>query len=156
MEHVHYYDISVRWEAGRKGIAQSSVLNHAIEVATPPEFNKGIPGIWSPEHLFVAAMNSCLMCTFLAIAEGSNLAFSHFESHAKGKLEMVDKKFMMSEIVLRPIVHVATQEDAEKAMKLLVKSEAACLISNSIKSNIVLEPQVLVMDAVELEVEAEV
>jgi organic hydroperoxide reductase OsmC/OhrA len=42
-----------------------------IEVATPPEFPKGMPGIWSPEHLFTAAVSSCLMTTFLAIAENS-------------------------------------------------------------------------------------
>jgi len=35
-----------------------------IEVATLPEFPKGIPGIWSPEHLFTAAVSSCLMTTF--------------------------------------------------------------------------------------------
>ena len=152
MEHVHYYDTCIRWEADRKGTARSSVLDQSIEVATPPEFAKGMPGIWSPEHLFVAAVNSCLMTTFLAVAENFKLGFSHFESQAKGKLEIVDKKFMMSEVVLRPIVHVASEADVEKAMKVLHKSEAACLISNSIKSTIVFEPEVLVQTALESEV----
>ncbi len=51
----------------------SPVLNTKIEVATPPEFPKGIAGIWSPEHLLVAAVSSCLMTTFLAVAENSKL-----------------------------------------------------------------------------------
>ena len=56
-----------------------------IEVATPPEFPKGIAGIWSPEHLFVAAISGCLMTTFLAIAENSTLEFTSFSCQAKGK-----------------------------------------------------------------------
>jgi organic hydroperoxide reductase OsmC/OhrA len=101
--------------------------------------------------LFVAAANSCLMTTFLAIAENFKLEFSHFESHAVGKLEIVDKKFMISEITLRPIVHVAVADQVEKAMKVLHKSESACLISNSIKSTIIFEPQVLLPDMLENE-----
>ena len=74
MEHV--YEMSVNWQADRKGVMSSPVLNTAIEVATPPQFPKGMEGIWSPEHLFVAAINSCLMTTFLSIAENSNLEFT--------------------------------------------------------------------------------
>jgi organic hydroperoxide reductase OsmC/OhrA len=49
----------------------SPELNNKIEVATPPQFPKGVQGIWSPEHLFTAPVNSCFMTTFLAIAENS-------------------------------------------------------------------------------------
>ncbi|RYD87166.1 MAG: hypothetical protein EOP50_21205 [Sphingobacteriales bacterium] len=66
---VHYYDVAVAWEAGRHGTLSSPVLHDRITVATPPEFAKGEAGTWSPEHLLVAAVNSCLMTTFLAIAE---------------------------------------------------------------------------------------
>ena len=63
----HFYTVDINWEQERKGILCSSELNKeagkCIEVATPPEFPKGIPGIWSPEHLFTAAISSCLMTT---------------------------------------------------------------------------------------------
>ncbi|MES1225955.1 MAG: OsmC family peroxiredoxin, partial [Bacteroidota bacterium] len=68
METTHYYEVKLNWESDRKGLMSSPVLNSSIEVATPPEFPKGIHGIWSPEHLLVAAVNSCMMTTFLAIA----------------------------------------------------------------------------------------
>lgn len=60
-----------------KGIMSSPILPLKIEVATPPEFPKGMEGIWSPEHLLVAAVNSYLMTTFLAIAENSKLEFNY-------------------------------------------------------------------------------
>ena len=140
----HFYDVSLTWNTDRKGTMRSDVLNSSIEVATPPEFPKGMQGIWSPEHLFVAAINSCLMTTFLAIAENSRLVYNNFESKAIGKLELVDGKYLMSEVVLKPVVILSNEDDREKALKVLHKSEAACLISNSVKSKIILEPEVKV------------
>ena len=101
---AHFYNVDVNWKQDRKGTVCSPELNqfsgeanNCIEVATPPEFPKGIPGIWSPEHLFTAAVSSCLMTTFLSIAENSKLDFINFSCKSKGKLEHVEGKFIMSE-----------------------------------------------------------
>jgi peroxiredoxin-like protein len=141
---AHYYNVEVNWNTERKGIMCSPELNKdagsCIEVATPPEFPKGIPGIWSPEHLFTAAVSSCLMTTFLSIAENSKLTFESFSCKSKGKLEQVDGKFMMSEIILEPTVTITDEKDRERAERVLQKSEAACLISNSVKSKVTMIP----------------
>jgi len=142
----HYYNVDVQWDKDRKGVMCSPELvrdkGACIEVATPPEFPKGIPGIWSPEHLFTAAVSSCLMTTFLSIAENSKLEFISFSCKSKGKLEMVDGRMMMTEVVLEPYVRIPHEKDREKAMRILLKSEGACLISNSVKSKIVMSPVV--------------
>ncbi len=148
METAYQYEVKVNWEAHRKGIMSSPVLNTKIEVATPPEFDKGMPGIWSPEHLLVAAVNSCLMTTFLAIAENFKFEFIHFDSNAVGTLEKVDGKFMMSEVILSPVLTIAADADKEKAIRILQKSEAACLISNSVKSKIIFKPQIKITELV--------
>jgi peroxiredoxin-like protein len=139
----HYYNVDINWNRERKGIMCSPELNlsngetnSCIEVATPPEFPKGIPGIWSPEHLFTAAVSSCLMTTFLSIAENSKLEFTSFSCKSKGKLEQVDGKFMMSEITLEPTITITDEKDRERTERVLQKSEATCLISNSVKSKI--------------------
>lgn len=141
---MHEYEVNVRWESDRKGIADSPVLPQSIEVATPPEFPKGMAGIWSPEHFFVAAVNSCLMTTFLAIAENSKLEFLHFDSRAIGKLDKVDGKFMMTEVLLKPVLVIANPEQEDKAKRVLEMSERACLISNSVKSTVTMQATVLV------------
>src|ERR1035437_8885055 len=115
METEHLYEMSVSWQSDRKGVMSSPILNSEIEVATPPEFPKGMKGIWSPEHLFVAAINSCLMTTFLSIAENSKLEFESFDSKAIGKLEMIDGKYMMSEVTLMPIVILNDESQKERA-----------------------------------------
>lgn len=140
---AHYYNVDINWENNRKGIVCSPELNKkngvCIEVATPPEFPKGIAGIWSPEHLFVAALSGCLMTTFLAIAENSTLEFESFSCQAKGKLEMVAGKLMMSEVLLKPTVVIHDEQYQNKAIRILKKAEDACLISHSVKSKISME-----------------
>lgn len=144
----HLYNVDVNWENTRKGIMCSPDLMDkngvCIEVATPPEFPKGIEGIWSPEHLFVSAVSSCLMTTFLAVAENSNLEFESFKCGATGKLEKVDGKFMMSEIILKPSVVIHHEDHKDKVIRVLEKSEKACLITNSIKSKVTMEIEVIV------------
>ncbi|HXH20169.1 MAG TPA: OsmC family protein [Chitinophagales bacterium] len=140
----HYYNVEVQWSSDRKGILCSPELvrdaGTCIEVATPPEFPKGMPGIWSPEHLFTAAVSSCLMTTFLGIAENSKLEFISFSCKSTGKLEQVDGKLMMSEVTLEPHIVIAHEKDRERAERILQKAEAACLISHSVKSKIVMKP----------------
>mgnify|MGYP002786154046 FL=1 len=145
MSNIHHYEVNLQWTSDRKGNLSSPVLEHSLEVATPPEFPKGIPGIWSPEHLLVAAVSSCLMTTFLAIAENFKLSYQSFHSKAVGKLEVVEGKYMISEIVLHPILVIEDDNDQEKALRVLHKSEAACLISNSVKSKIIFEPTVSIV-----------
>ncbi len=144
MANEHNYEVNLHWKQDRKGELSSPVLNDRIEVVTPPEFPKGIEGFWSPEHLFTAAVSSCLMTTFLAVAENSKLDFVSFDCKANGKLEMVEGKYMMSEVELTPKLVIKKEEDRERAERILIKSEAACLISNSIKSKIVFKPEIII------------
>lgn len=141
---AHLYNVDLSWKSDRKGEISSPELTQIIEVATPPEFPKGMAGIWSPEHLFTAAVSSCFMTTFLAIAENSNLEFISLSCPAKGKLDRVEGKFVMSEVLLEPVVTIANETDREKAEKIIIKAERACLISNSITSEIILKPNVIV------------
>jgi len=136
----------VNWKKDRKGVMSSPVLNEDIEVATPPEFPQGIAGIWSPEHLLVAAVNSCLMTTFLAIADNSKLNFVSFTSKATGKLEKTSAGYQITEVILSPHVTISREEDRTRMERVLQKSEEACLITNSIKSKVTLAPTILVAE----------
>ncbi|HAO07976.1 MAG TPA: osmotically inducible protein OsmC [Chryseobacterium sp.] len=142
---AHFYNVDVKWETDRKGEISSSEISQKIEVATPPQFPKGMVNIWSPEHLFTAAVSSCLMTTFLAIAENSKLEFVNFECKSKGKLEQVEGKILMTEVILEPVVTIKNGSEREKAERVLQKSEANCLISNSVKSKITMIPEIKLM-----------
>lgn len=141
MSEVHYYKTGVTWKDGRVGEITEPTLP-TIAVATPPEFPKGVPNYWSPEHLFVASANVCLMTTFLAIAENSKLEFKSFAAEAKGKLEKTDSGFQITEIEITPKIELLNPADNERAKRIIEKSEAHCLISNSMKSKILLHPEI--------------
>lgn len=142
---AHFYNVNISWKQDRKGEMSSPELSQSVEIATPLQFPKGVENIWSPEHLFTAAVSSCLMTTFLAIAENSKLEFVNFECSSKGKLEQVEGKFLMTEVILEPVVTIKNESDREKAERVLQKSEANCLISNSVKSKIIMIPQISLM-----------
>jgi len=141
MENQYFYTTEVEWTGERHGDLRAPVRPH-VQVDAPPEF-KGHEGVWTPEHLFVAAVNSCFMTTFLAIAENSKLEFLSFSADAKGKLEKLDGRgYIMTEIVLRPKLLISHARDAERAGRILEKAEKNCLISNSIKTEMKLESEV--------------
>ena len=139
----HQYNVNLKWNEGRVGEVSSPELKSKIEVATPPQFPKGVEGVWSPEHFFTAAVNSCFMTTFLAIAENSRLEFKEFNCNAVGVLDQVEGKFLMTEVILNPTLVITKEDDKEKALRVLDKSEKACLKSNSITSKVSLNPTVI-------------
>ena len=137
---VYTYRTAVKWTEQKKG-AITCDGKPEIQVATPPEF-KGHEGIWSPEDLYVAAANTCLMTTFLSLAERAGLTFTVYQCEAEGRLELVDGKFQVTMITLRPHITLQSGTDAAKAKELIEKAEANCLISNSMKTRMILEPTI--------------
>ena len=135
---VYRYHTAVKWTEQRKGVI-SCAGKPDIQVATPPEF-KGHEGIWSPENLFVESANVCVVKTFLAVAERAGLAFTSYKSVAEGLLELVDGKFQFTEITLKPTITLSVNADAAKAKELIKKAVTNCLISNSTKARVSLEP----------------
>lgn len=143
MSDIHTYETSVQWTKQRKAALISKGLP-SLEVATPPQFPGGHEGIWSPEHLFTASAEVCLMTTFLSIAEKAKFPFINYTSTAVGTLEKTDTGFLMTKIVIKPTLSVDDELLREKGLKLLEKAEKYCLISNSMKSEVILEPTVVV------------
>jgi organic hydroperoxide reductase OsmC/OhrA len=138
---IFYYETEVEWKEEKEGQIAGPNLP-PVPVGAPPEF-KGREGIWSPEQLFVASLNSCYMLTFLAIAENSKVALVSFSSTAKGKLEKVPgSNYQITEIVVKPRVVIASVSDLGRMSRILDKAKENCFVSNSIKCVIKIEPEV--------------
>ena len=143
------YATDLEWTGERRGQMTSPGLPK-LEVAAPPEFN-GHEGIWTPEHLFVGAISSCFMTTFLAIADLSKLEFVAFAASAEGRLEKVEGiGLQITEVLLRPRLVLRRPEDRDRALRILEKAERNCLISNSATSRVRLEPDIFVEDGADV------
>lgn len=141
MSEAHFYEVNLKWKSGRVGEMSSPVLDTTIEFATPPEFAQGVPNIWSPEHFYAAAINSCFMTTVLAIAENSKLEFEDFNCKTIIKLEQVERKFLITEAEIFPVVQLVNPDtDTDRATRVIEKSSANCLVTNSMKTEIKLSP----------------
>ena len=113
------------------------------EVSSPPEF-KGEPGLWTPEDLFVSAINSCLLMTFLAYAQREELKLAAFDCPAEGLLEYSEGKYRITEVVLKPNLTVNSEEDVLLARDVLERAHRDCFISNSVRTTVKVAPQIRV------------
>ena len=130
---MHEYETSMVWSEGRKGRVEAPGLP-PLDFASPPEFG-GPGGAWTPEHAFVTAANSCVLLTFVAIADFSKLSFKSVSSSARGKLEKVEGeglRFTSIDVELR--VEVGSEADIARTERLVQKAEASCLVSKSLKT----------------------
>jgi peroxiredoxin-like protein len=146
MEEIHQYEVNLQWNHDRKGTLSSPGMPEQIEVVTPPDFYKGIPGFWSPEHLFVASVASCFMTTFLGIAENSKLEYCNLKIQATGVVDKVEGKFQVTYITLNPTATIPSNVSKEKAMRVIEMAERNCLIANSVKTIIQLRAEVIIAE----------
>jgi len=114
-----------------------------IVVGSPPEF-KGEPDIWAPEELLVGSLNTCMMLTFLTLAQAQGLTPVGYESEAEGLLENVEGKYHITEVTVRPRVILKTEAELESARKSMESVEAHCFIANSINARVKLTPEFVV------------
>jgi len=114
-----------------------------IVVGSPPEF-KGEPGIWAPEELLVGSLNTCMMLTFLTLAQAQGLIPTGYESEAEGLLENVEGRYHITEVAVRPRVTLKSEAELEPDRKTMESVEAHCFIANSINARVTLTPEFVV------------
>jgi peroxiredoxin-like protein len=114
-----------------------------ISTAAPAEF--GGPGdLWSPEHLLVGTVANCFILTFRAIARNSRLEWIHLECSPVGVLERIEKITRFTKFTVNAKLTVPAGTDAEKALRLLHRAEAGCLITRSLQADVHLVADIIV------------
>ncbi|HEX5605540.1 MAG TPA: OsmC family protein [Candidatus Binatia bacterium] len=137
----YFYQTEIEW-TGEKDMKLSSGNLPTITAGAPPEF-KGRGENWSPEHLFVASLNSCYALTLLAIAELSKITIVSLSCSAKGKLEKVEgQSYQITEIIVKPRLVIASVNDLSRMPRIMEKAKENCFVSNSIKSTVKIEPEI--------------
>ena len=116
-----------------------------IESVTPPEFPHGIPGVWSPETYFLAALAGCYINTYQSFCDRFKMNPVSIECEASGTVALVDGKLAFTGVMLNPIITVANYEDEETAAKIAEKAHKYCLISNSVKCPVEVSENILVL-----------
>lgn len=148
MPNSYRYQTVAHWSAHHTGIVEAEDVPRTINFSAPPEF-RGEPGLWTPEHLLVAALATCFVTTLRAVAEASKLEIVSLETSVEGVLEKTQSGFSFTGFTLSPRLTILREEDRERAGRLLAKAEHLCLISRSLTGRVELQPEVLVAEAVQ-------
>ena len=138
MNKSYAYQVTAHWTNHKRGIVEADSIPRTINFAAPPEFG-GEPGLWTPEHLLLAAVSTCFVATLRAVAEASKLEFDGVECPVEGRIEKLEGGFKFTRITLRPVVTIHREEDRERAGRVLEKAERACLVSRSLECTLMLE-----------------
>ncbi|MFI5153986.1 MAG: OsmC family protein [Chitinophagales bacterium] len=136
------FDIRLDWLGRKRGILSAKDVKDTIRVALPPAFG-GTGEEWSPEHLFLGSISSCFMTTYLVFADKLGIELTHFESHANGKVELVDGRYEFTSVTINAKLFIADESLREKAILALAKAKKYCLVSNSFKAGITYDVEVL-------------
>lgn len=165
------YETTANWTRARRGIVHDSSISPSVAFSAPPEF-QGEAGIWTPEHLLVGAVASCFITTFRAIAEISKFEAPALEVTVEGVVEKPEHNeqareipsvmqssgatvkrqnhgYSFTRLFVRPRLTVPKEADRERGLRLLEKAERACLVSRSLRSEIVLEPEIVTAERLE-------
>ncbi len=132
----HQYTVRAVGQAAGNVVLTSDRLPSLIS-APPPQF--GGPGnAWSPETLLVAAAADCLILTFRAVARASKLQWLNLDCDAEGVLDRVDGVTRFTEMRINARLALPAGGDAQLARRLVEKAERTCLITCSLKAELVL------------------
>jgi organic hydroperoxide reductase OsmC/OhrA len=120
-----------------------------MKYSAPPDA-QGHPGVYTPEDGFVAAANTCVMLMFIWAAERFKLKLLGYDCRTEGtKLIEIDRTELFTRLHFRPRIRVAAGDEPPavveaRTRKALAAAQKYSLVANSVKSEIVVEPEIIV------------
>src|SRR3972149_6051642 len=112
----HHY--VVRLAGGPAGYATLSLPGAPDLRSAPPIDFDGPRDARGPEHLLLAAVQTCFLFTPRAVAQASKLPFTALELAAEGTVDRKDGALRFTEIVLRPRLTLAAGADRDRAPRV--------------------------------------
>jgi len=150
MSNTAVYNTHVVWKGGHLG---HIVMGNGPEMdfSAPPDA-QGYAGVLTPEDAFIAAANSCIMMMFIWACERFKIKLISFECRAEGtKLIEFDRTEIFTHLRFWPIIQVSAGDEDPlmvqmRIQRALKSAQKYSLVANSVKSEIIIEPRIEVLD----------
>lgn len=135
---THEFTSTVRWTDGADSHGEINMDNGFEDIFHKPAEFGGTDGVLNPENAFIGSLAMCYSITFKSIAEKMRLDVNDFTLVTEGVMEEKDGGSEITEIVLTPSFTLKNgdKEKGEKAAKLAKEN---CVISRSMRSEVILE-----------------
>ncbi|MGB7622217.1 MAG: OsmC family protein [Terriglobia bacterium] len=127
-----------------------------MKFSAPPDA-QGHAGVLTPEDAFVAAANTCVMLMFIWAAERFQLKLLSYECRTEGtKLIELDRTEIFTRLHFRPVIQVECEPGQREIIeartrRALEAAQKYSLVANSVKSELIMEPEILVTEDVAAE-----
>ena len=148
MSRTATYNTTVRWEGEHWG---HLVMGNGPEMkfSAPPDA-QGHAGVFTPEDAFVAAANTCVMVMFVWATERFKLKLLSYECRTEGtKLIELDRTEIFTRLHFRPVIRISAAGEPRatietRTRRALQAAQKYSLVANSVKSEIVVEPEIII------------
>ncbi len=145
MSRTATYYTTVRWEGEHWG---HLVMGNGPEMrfSAPPDAH-GHTGVFTPEDAFVAAANTCVMMMFIWACERFKLKLLSYECRTEGSKRIeLDRTELFTRLLFQPKIRISAGGEAKdmiaaRTRRALQAAQKYSLVANSVKSEIVLEPE---------------
>jgi len=126
------FPVVVEWLRDGKFVRAHIAGKETIDIATPPQFDGGREGVWSPEDFLVAATASCFAVTLVGIAAKSRVPLHELSVDGVGIVgPREDGKVSFRAVELD--VAIETDEGhVDAARKAADRAERHCLVGLSL------------------------
>lgn len=144
------YTTDVRWTGEHWGHLTMG-NGPEMKFSAPPDA-QGHAGVLTPEDAFVAAANTCIMLMFIWATERFKLKLKSYDCRAEGtKLIEIDRTEIFTRLYFKPKIHVSSGGEPREIIENRVNraiqaAQKYSLVANSVKSEIVLEPEIVIED----------
>ena len=132
---------------GRDGFIREHVVRFSggqtVRNSSAPDYF-GDAALSNPEELLVAALSSCHMLTFLAIAAKRGFVVEQYRDAAVGVLEKnAEGQFAVTRVALSPVIVFAgdKQPEGDELGALHERAHKHCMIANSVRTQVTVAPQ---------------
>ena len=130
------YSRAHEWRFDGGAVVRASASPHIVPAPWPDA-----AGV-DPEEAFVASLSSCHMLFFLDFARRAGMVVASYEDEAEGVMEKgPDGRVRITKVTLRPRIVFDDEPDAATLDDLHHKAHEACFITNSVTSEVVVEPR---------------
>lgn len=149
---AHHYRTDLVWQ-GSTGLGYRSYDRaHRVRtdqagaellLSSDPAF-RGDPSKFNPEQLLLAALSSCQLLSFLAVAARRHLDVVSYRDSAAATMPMPSA--WMETVTLRPVIEVRPPAEVAAVMAMVSQAHEECFISRSVKSEVTVKAQVTVLE----------
>ena len=142
MKGEHHYNSHLIWD-GNRGQGTSTYAaygrNYRILIDGKPDLSgtadaafRGEAGKHNPEDLFLAAISSCHMLSYLALCAREGISVVAYEDQATGLMKEDGRGGgRFEEVILHPAVTIADAKHADRATELHHRAHELCFIAAS-------------------------